>query len=302
MCLSLPADRRDTPMRSTLKLFCCLFIMACGSSCVSVPYQRLDRLALARPSPTTPPGEPQFERGRPNKALDSVGWVIGIPSKIILLDRRMDNHRVSTTTEGALRTYLEYNGLTDVKVRVNQYAPQREFRRLVRNKGVGWGWRYSLGIFSWLYGTILPGRIFGGDNYNPYTDTISLYSDVPAVALHEGGHAKDFSGQRLRGTYAFAYMMPAFSLYAEGQASTDAISYLYAHGSAEEEKEAYRTLFPAMGTYVGGMFSTGPVALLSPWYYAGVVPGHIIGRFRAADVDEQRKWRPVPEEPEKSTK
>jgi hypothetical protein len=201
------------------------------------------------------------------------------------------------TTEDALRSYLEYNGLTDVKVRVNQYAPQREFRRLVRNKSVGWGWRYTLGFFSWLYGTILPGRILGGDNYNPYTDTISLYSDVPAIALHEGGHAKDFSGQRLRGTYAFAYMIPVFSLYAEAQASTDAISYLYVHGSADEEKEAYRILFPAMGTYVGGMFSTG-LGPLSPWYYAGVVPGHIIGRFRASDVDEQREWRPIPQESE----
>ena len=270
-------------------MFC---ILAGCSSCVAIPYQRLDRSALTRASFTTPPGEPQFERGKPNVLLDSVGWVFGIPSKIILLDRRMDNHYVSMITEDALRAYLEYNGLADVKVRVNQYAPGEEFRRLVRNKEVSWGWRYTIGIFSWLYGTLLPGRLLGGDNYNPYTDTVSLYSDISAVALHEGGHAKDFSGQTLKGTYAFAYMMPVFSLYAEGRASTDAISYLYAHGSADQEKEAYRILFPAMGTYIGGMFSTG-LAPLSPLYYAAVVPGHIIGRCRAADVDDDRAWRPI---------
>jgi hypothetical protein len=269
-----------------------LFLLIIGSSCASIHYHRLDRSALVRPSPTTPPGEPQFERGKNNVILDSFGWVVGIPSKIILLNRRLDNHRVGIVTEDALRVYLEYNGLADVKVRVNQYAPHREFRRLFRNKEAGWGWRYSLGVFSCLYQALLPGRIFGGDNYNPYTDTISLYSDVSAVALHEGGRAKDFSGQKLKGTYAVAYLIPVFTVYAEACASADAMSYIYAYGSAEQEKEAYRILFPAMGTYIGGMFSAGQ-GPLSPWYYAGVVPGHVIGRFQAADVDEQRAWRPT---------
>lgn len=265
--------------------------MACCVSCVSIPYPQLDHLALDRPRPVTPPGEPQIERGRPNKALDAIGWVFGIPSKIILLDRRADNHHVSDKATDALSKYLAFNGLSDVKVRVNQYAPQREFRRLVRNKSVGWGWRYTLGVLSVLYETLLPGRIFGGDSYNPYTDTINLYSNIGAVGLHEGGHAKDFSGQRFKGTYAFAYMLPVFSLNAEGRATSDAVSYLYAYGSAEEEKEGYKTLFPAIGTYAGGFMSNG-LGPLSPWYYAGVVPGHVIGRVRAGTVDEKRKWRP----------
>ena len=263
--------------------------MLCCASCASIPYQRLDRATLSRHAPTTPPGETQFERGKTNAVLDSIGWVIGVPSKIILWDRRIDNHRVGQETEAALRTYLDYNGLSDVKIRLNQYAPQREFRRLVRNKNVAWGWRYSIGVLSWLYQAILPGRILGGDNYNPYTDTISLYSDAPAVGLHEGGHAKDFAGKVMKGTYAFTYILPVFTIYAEVRASNDAVSYLYAHGSVDEEKEAYRLLYPAMGTYVGGMFGGGA---LSPLYYLGVIPGHIIGRMKAAHVDEDRAWRP----------
>lgn len=42
---------------------------------------------------------------------------------------------------------------------------------------MGWGWRYSIGMLSWLQYTLLPGRLFGGDHYNPYSNTISLYSD-----------------------------------------------------------------------------------------------------------------------------
>lgn len=264
-------------------------IIAAGTSCVSIPYYRLDKAALTGTRNTTPAGEAQFERGKPHRLLDSLGWVLGIPAKIVLFDRRVDNHRVGVETEDALQTYLEYNGIRDVKIRVNQYAPLKEFRRLVRNKDVGWGWRYSIGVLSWIYQTILPGRLIGGDNYNPYTDTINIYSDVPAIAIHEGGHAKDFAGKSLKGTYAVTYIVPFFTLYAEGRASNDAISYLYAHGSADEEREGYNVLYPAMGTYVGGMFFG---SALSPLYYLGVIPGHIVGRSHASKVDEKRAWRP----------
>lgn len=285
-------------LRNVLRSLSVVSILLVCASCASIPYQRLDRASLARTSPITPPGEAQFERGKANVVVDSVGWVLGVPSKIVLWDRRVDNHCIGDDTENTLRDYFAYNGLADVKVRLNQYAPLKEFRRLVRNKGVAWGWRYSIGILSWLYQTILPGRILGGDNYNPFTDTINLYSDVPVIALHEGGHAKDFSGQTLKGTYALASMLPVFTLYAEARASNDAVSYLYANGSAEEEKEAYRILSPAMGTYVGGMFGCSP---LTPWCYVGAIPGHVIGRSKAAHVDEDRAWRPPVIESEKHT-
>jgi len=240
----------------------------------------------------TPLGEPQFEFGCTNKVIASIGWVLGLPSKILLLNFKMDSHRISPETVNALAKYLAFNRLTDVKVRIDQYAPGREFSRLTRNENVAWPWRYTIGIISWLGYAILPGRLLGGDNYNPYSDTISIYSDVKAVTIHEGGHAKDFAGQKLRGTYAASYMLPVFTLYAEGRASSDAISYLAANGSAEDEEEGYKMLYPAYGTYVGS--SVGAESnLISPFYYAGVVTGHIIGHVKASHVEEDRKWRPA---------
>ena len=41
----------------------------------------------------------QIERGQPHKVVDGVGWVFGIPSKLILWDRRAENHHVSAETE-----------------------------------------------------------------------------------------------------------------------------------------------------------------------------------------------------------
>ncbi|MCA9086385.1 MAG: hypothetical protein KDA81_20145, partial [Planctomycetaceae bacterium] len=101
---------------------------------------------------------PQFERGNPNVVLDSVGWVIGIPSKILLLDHRVDNHRVDRATEAEVAAYLEQNQLRTVKVRVNQYHPGDDWKRLVANKSVGAGWRYTLGALSVVGETLLPGR------------------------------------------------------------------------------------------------------------------------------------------------
>ncbi len=244
------------------------------------------------------PGEAQIERGRPNALVDGIGWVIGIPSKIILWNIRVDNHSIGTNTEAALRAYLGRNELDQVKVRLNQYAPGGEWRRLVRNNSVGWGWRYTLGTVGWLFYTLLPGRIFGGDHYNPYTDTVSLYSDVPAIALHEGGHAKDFAGRKWRGAYAFAYLLPFVALYPEARATGDAIGYLRDQPDAGAEQRAYHILYPAYSTYIGGHVASY-VAPYNWVYFAALVPGHIAGRWKGGTVEGRRAGEaPPPHGPE----
>jgi hypothetical protein len=139
-----------------------------------------------------------------------------------------------------------------------------------------------------LFYTILPGRVFGGDNYNPFTNTISLYSDLPAVALHEGGHAKDFAEKTYRGTYAAIGILPLVSLWFEGRATSDALGYLEANKNMCGKKDAYKILYPAYGTYVGGealqiaSIFTPVNELLS---LVLVIPGHIIGRYQAAQIE-----------------
>ena len=67
-------------------------------------------------------------------------------------------------TEQNLAQYLEANGLTSTKVRINQYDPIGEWRRLRANKEVGAGWRYTVGAFGTVIYTVLPGRVFGPTN------------------------------------------------------------------------------------------------------------------------------------------
>ena len=241
----------------------------------------------------------QIERGERRPVLDGVGWVLGIPSKIVLWDRRVDNHSVSPETEAAIAEYLAVNDLTSVKVRLNQYAPGDEWRRLVANKAVGPGWRYTFGTISWLEDAIFAGRIFGGDHYNPYTNTVNLYSDVPAIGLHEAGHAKDWARRKYKGTYAAVYLLPGAPLWHEAVASRDALAYVKANGSREQQEEAYRLLYPAYGTYVGSAIGDFvPGAAIIP-YAGAVVAGHIVGRVQGAlTASEQPSEQPAPFLPE----
>jgi hypothetical protein len=228
--------------------------------------------------------QPAIQRGERRPVIDAVGWVFGIPSKILLWDRRVENHHISPETELAIAEYLAANHLQTVRVRLNQYRPGEDWSRLVKNKQVGAPWRYTLGTLSVLGETLIPGRIFGGDHFNPFTNTIHVYSDVPSIALHEGAHAKDFARRKWKGTYAAAYLVPIVPLYHESIASRDVVAYLEMHGTREERAEAARILYPAFGTYAGSAAGTILAGYNAPLYYTGVLAGHAQGRWEARSI------------------
>lgn len=276
-----------------LLLVALVLIGGCAQQHVHAPYAFGDARDYYISDRLAAITENQIERGRPRPVLDGVGWVAGIPSKIVLWDRRVDNHSISLETEEAITEYLAVNDLTSVKVRLNQYAPGAEWRRLVANDAVGAGWRYTFGTVSWLGDTIFPGRLFGGDHYNPYTNTVNIYSDAPAIGLHEAGHAKDWARKKYKGTYAAIYAIPAVPLWHEAVASRDALRYMDTTGSPEAQEEAYRLLYPAYGTYVGGAVGDlVPGAGIIP-YAGAVVAGHIAGRVQGRRIAGETRMAEV---------
>jgi hypothetical protein len=238
--------------------------------------------------------QPQIQHGKRRPIIDGVGWVIGIPSKILLWNHRIDNHKIQPQTEQAIAQYLDDGGLTTVRVRLNQYHPMEDWRRLVRNDSVGAGWRYTFGVVSVLGETIFPGRIFGGDRFNPYTNTIHIYSDIPAIALHEGGHAKDFARRKWKGTYAATYLLPVVPLYHESLATSEVFAYLEANETLEKQAEARKILTPAYGTYVGGAAGSIFPQAGAPLYYGSVITGHLVGRYQANRILNQPGTAPLP--------
>jgi hypothetical protein len=227
-------------------------------------------------------------------------YLFSLPEKLILWNWRMGNHEISEETEAALKAYLARNNLREVKVRLNEYAPLGEFKRLTSNDNVGAGWRYTLGLLSWIFYTILPGRILGGDAYNPFTNSIYLYSDLAAVALHEGGHAKDFAGRKWKGSRAALRLLPITPLFDEARASNDALGYSLDTDPRLLES-GYKLLYPAYGTYVGSE-ALGGFPVVGPLAGAvGAIPGHILGRIKASRVRE-RFPESFPENSEEETK
>ncbi len=250
------------------------------AGCAAVPYSFGTASGYRTSAELQDVTGPQIERGRPHAVIDSVGWVWGIPAKVVLLDRRVENHRIDSDTEAAIAEYLDDNQLSTVKVRLNQYHPGDDWRRLAANKSVGAGWRYTLGAISVLGETLIPGRIFGSDHYNPFTNTIHLYSSVSAIAIHEGGHAKDFARRRWKGTSAALYLLPGVPLYHEAVATSDALGYVLVTGDLPAQHEAYEILYPAYGTYVGNAIS-GPVPF---GYFVGLIGGHVAGQLASRQL------------------
>jgi hypothetical protein len=270
-----------------------------GSGCASLPYRAGQGLENERTLKLRP-GEPQVVRGRPSRFLDASDWIWpgSLLGKLVLWNYKVDRHEISSETEEVLRAYLAANDLRHVKVRLNGYQVGDEWRRTFRNRAVGAGWRYTMGVLSCVGYTVMPGRFFGGDHYNPYANTVNLYSDIPAVAVHEGAHAKDFAGRTWKGTYAFLYtVVPFFNLYPEAIATSDAVSYLRAAQPRDLQRQGYQVLYPAYGTYLGG----GIGEFIPPYgyvaYAVGVIPGHIAGRIRAATLPREAPPAPTPPAP-----
>jgi hypothetical protein len=213
---------------------------------------------------------------------------LGVPAKIAMLDYRVQNHHVSAETEVALQDYLSSNSLDKVKVRVNQYDPAGEWARLCRNRSVCWPVRYTIGTLSVVGYTLLPGRILGCDHYNPYTNTINVYSDVPSLGLYSAGHAKEFAYQDHKTLYALADSLPAFNIGPETRAAKDALEYLATQAPPDELRAGYRAIGPAYALHC-----SQPLQAVTglPLVLPSLVAGHAVGQIKAAQVHEEQAPR-----------
>ncbi len=232
----------------------------------------------------------QVEEGRPLPLLDGLNhYLLSLPTKLLLWNWRVLDHKFPSESEWLLNHYLALNQLRSVKIRHNQYAPIGELKRLFQNKEVGIGYRLTLGLFTWLRYTLFPDRIFaglpllgGGDHFNPFTNTINVYSSDVTILLHEAGHAKDYVQHEWKGTsFALLRLLPGIDLLQEARASTDAIRYLQCVRDRENELRAYRTLIPAYSTYIAGYFQGGLQITLPI-----VLAGHVSGRLQAWQREE----------------
>jgi len=218
------------------------------------------------------------EYGGEHPTLDKIGRVVGLPARVFTLNSKVNNHNISPETVEKVTTYLEQNDLTDVVVSVNEYDPKGQWQRLKANYRIDPFWRYSAGTLSWLGYSMFPNRVFGGDEYNPYTNTLILTSDVPARALAEAAYAKDIHTRTHPGAYAVAGDLPLLSMYRQSRATSDVLGYARVQQDQNTETEAYHVLYPHIGsTAFGPAAHFVPVA--GPFLsVGGALVGHAAGR------------------------
>ena len=267
-------------------------VILMSAGCVNGPrtfhasIRDLDRTVCSAENSEDRRPTPNIEvvQGNPSTVVDGLGWLVGIPRRIVLWDRRVDNHRVQPETMAEVATYANVNELDGLCVRVNQYAPIDEWKRLTRNDQVGPGWRYTVGALSLVGYTLLPGRILGVDNYNPYTNSVYVYSDVPALAIEAAAYAKDVKHRDLPGTYAAANALPVISVWHETINTQDTLQYLQTHGTYDEQREGLAILYPNYGASVGGAVGS-LFGFTGVFEIGGAVVGHVSGWHKASQVD-----------------
>jgi hypothetical protein len=261
--------------RAVLFLLGLLAVWAgCGCASTSYRYGRFH----PEESGSTDRQAVVVERGKPHKTLDRLAWIAGTPARIFTLNSKTNNHNVSDETIRQLTTFLEENDLTDVYVSVNDYNPKLQWHRLRENWRVAPFWRYTVGTVNWLGYTFVPNRVVGGDEYNPFTNTLIVSSDVPALVLAEAAYAKDIRSRRHPGTYATLNDLPVLSLWRHSIATSDVLGYARAHRDWDTERQAYEVLYPQIGSTTFGPASHF-VPVAGPFLSAaGAIVGHATGR------------------------
>ena len=240
---------------------CCLVLSSIGCS----TFNALEKHEIIYDSPATQIQPVQIQRGRPRPIIDAAGKFFGLPNRIAIGKSCIDSHSVSHATEMKITNYLEQNNLNSVLIRSNQYAPLDEFKRTLANDRIRPIWKSTFGTYNLLKYTLLPGRIVGGDWYNPYSNSLHVYSDVPTLAISRAAYAQDLQTRVNPGAYAAIKDIPFAGLSHETTATQLALQWY--EDKPEEIAAAREVLLPSYGASVGGQI-------------ASVVPyGEVVGRL-----------------------
>jgi hypothetical protein len=218
-----------------------------------------------------------ISRGVPARFLDALKNACSIPDKILLLNTHIDSDIIDPAIEDDIVAFAARHHL-GVHVRINEYAPLGELGRLLTQGRPNILLRLTVGLVGWIGYCLNVGRLFGGDFYNPWTNSIYLSSNHPAVALHELGHAYDVSQRSWPGLYMLCRYIPGVALYQEYLASRYAVEFLREQQRHDDEVRAYRLLFPCYSTYVlGAIIELFPTSVTRGLLFYVIGAGHAVG-------------------------
>ena len=202
-------------------------------------------------------------KGKRRPIIDTIRSIFSLPHKLLLWDSSVGSGELHKDAETAAKLFLAEGGATSTHISVNEYNPKIIWQRTFQNDKASILTKITYGVLHALIYTVIPSKLFykGGDHYNPFADTIVLYSDNLDVALHEAGHAVDFSEKQRQHIDPGLYMLGRYffpiMLYQEAVATGKAFKFTKEHGASEDVRSSYALLFPAFGTYLAASIFMG---------------------------------------------
>ncbi len=275
---------------------------ACGllTGCASTTYQ----YGVKYPRPVTASDKElnSLTFGGEHPKLDKCERVVQYPVRKIrqwFRSKKGENLSEEEARRQAIyvaQEYLVLNELNDIKIDVREYDPAEQWRRLRENDRIHPFWKYTFGSLNHLQYAWIPGRVFHYDKYNPYTNTLSLNSSMPSMAVYEAAEAKVLSDRRYPGFYAASCHLPVVPLIKDVRVANDVLSYSRVREQWELEKQLYPQIYTAFGSdLVSQATSFIPSAAYLPFYYkpllsaAGGVAGNLTGRavLKEREMEQQ---------------
>ncbi len=221
-----------------------------------------------------------------DKVSRAISGACNLPLKALYLSLKIGSGP-KQETEDYIKNYVSTSGLQNTTVRINHTSTWKDVKRLFKDKrlkDIPFVSRILIGVPLTLLSGLYT-KITRADYYNPMTRTVTVYSDVPAMALHELGHAKNMQEDPLFKNhvtwYTAASYLPPTKLYQEFRASQNAHRAL----SESERWQTGRYLVPSFALYVRPLIGLPLIPLM--------LGAHLIGGiyrlFRKARGNSEKK-------------
>lgn len=297
--LNLPSNPRVGQLPLARLLVPNFLMLAFLSGCVSDTYRYgISRKESLTRLPSTPNA---IVVGGHHPNIDAIERTVQYPGKVIRKWFPSKNPEAQVARDvrqlqavQSASDYLDDNGLNGVNIDVREYNPKAQWNRLKSNTRIAPLWKYTGGTLYHLGYCVFPGRAFGFDHYNGFTNTLSINSLSSASAVFQAGYVKKIYAQRYPGTFIATTFMPIVPIISDSSVSSDVLSYARASVDWKLEKELYPQAYGRLGA---GVVSTGasfvPGGTVLPFYTkplltrAGSAAGAATGKAIADNRERQ---------------
>jgi hypothetical protein len=180
-----------------------------------------------------------------------ISFIGNLPNKLWFFSKDIGNYP-RQKTQDYISEYVKESGLENTTIRVGHSAVFEDLKRIKEEESVKNMSAFSRFLYLTYTGAVtlvggLISKLTRSDNYNPFTKTAVIYSDVPAIAIHELAHAKDYQSKKHPVLYNLSRLLHPFLFFQEGKASIDAHEYIK---SKDKNEKTNRYLIPAFLSYV----------------------------------------------------